>query len=78
MALLISQSSFLFNAMKYLAGAYLIYLGAQSVRAFIESAEHSYVEQATSEQCAEGFYVRVSNKWAKPLKQPYSSLRFLL
>ena len=50
MALLISQSSFLFNAMKYLAGSYLIYLGAQSVRAFIESVEHSYVEQATSEQ----------------------------
>ena len=49
-ALLISQSSFLFNAMKYLAGAYLIYLGAQSVRAFIESVEPSYVEHATSEQ----------------------------
>ena len=48
-ALLISQSSFLFNAMKYLAGAYLIYLGAQSVRAFIESAKPSYVEHVTSE-----------------------------
>ena len=50
MALLISQSSFLFNAMKYLAGAYLIYLGAQSVRAFIESAKPLYVEHVTSEQ----------------------------
>ncbi len=49
-ALLISQSSLLFNAMKYLAGAYLIYLGAQSVRAFVESATPSYVEHATSEQ----------------------------
>ena len=48
-ALLISQSSFLFNAMKYLAGAYLIYLGARSVRAFIESAKPSYVEHVTSE-----------------------------
>ena len=48
-ALLISQSSFLFNAMKYLAGAYLIYLGAQSVRAFIESAKPPYVEHVTSE-----------------------------
>ena len=37
-ALLISQSSFLFNAMKYLASAYLIYLGIQSVRGFLANA----------------------------------------
>ena len=35
-ALLIAQSSFLFDAMKYIAGLYLIYLGFKSVRAFFE------------------------------------------
>ena len=49
-ALLISQSSFLFNVMKYLAGAYLIYLGVQSVKAFLESAANSNAEYMTSEQ----------------------------
>ncbi|MBE65483.1 MAG: lysine transporter LysE [Gammaproteobacteria bacterium] len=49
-ALLISQSSFLFNAMKYLASAYLIYLGIQSVRGFLENAATSNVEHMTPEQ----------------------------
>ena len=49
-ALLISQSSFLFNAMKYLAGAYLIYLGVQSVRTFLDSATTSCIEHVTPEQ----------------------------
>ena len=49
-ALLISQSSFLFNAMKYLASAYLIYLGIQSVRGFLENSATSNVEHMTPEQ----------------------------
>ena len=49
-ALLISQSSFLFNAMKYLASAYLIYLGIQSVRGFLKNAATSNVEHMTPEQ----------------------------
>ena len=49
-ALLISQSSFLFNAMKYLAGGYLIYLGVQSVRSFLDSATTSCIEHVTPEQ----------------------------
>ena len=49
-ALLLSQSPILFNLMKYLAGAYLVYLGAQSVKAFLESAATSNVEHMTPEQ----------------------------
>ena len=48
-ALLLSQSSFLFNVMKYLAGTYLIYLGAQSVRNFLASTVTSNVEDMNPE-----------------------------
>ena len=77
-ALLISQSSFLFNAMKYLAGAYLIYLGAQSVRAFIESAKPSYVEHVTSEHSVrKAFMLGFLTNGLNP-KATLFSLRFLL
>ena len=49
-ALLISQSLFLFNAIKFIAGAYLIYLGVQAVRAFLASAASSNLEQMTSKR----------------------------
>ena len=48
-ALLLSQSSFLFNVMKYLAGTYLIYLGAQSVRNFLASTVTSNAEEMNPE-----------------------------
>lgn len=38
-ALLLSQSPVLFNSMKLLAGAYLFYLGIQSIRASLQSAK---------------------------------------
>ena len=49
-ALLIAQSPVLFDAMKYIAGVYLIYLGVKCVRAFFEIPTISNLEHMVPEQ----------------------------
>ncbi len=52
-ALLLSQSPALFNAMKFLAAAYLFYLGIQSIRASLE--ERGLGEEAVQAPVASAF-----------------------
>ena len=63
-ALIVSQSPTLFNAMKYIAALYLFYLGAQSVRQSTRLQEESMkVSMEVSVDPGKAFFTRFSNQW---------------